>query len=77
MTTAALGGTVRVTTLSGDVDLKIPAGSQPGQQLRIRGQGIIDSSARSGDLRVKLIVEIPQSLSKKQKDLLKKLKDTL
>lgn len=77
MTTAALGGTVRVNTLSGDVDLKIPAGSQPGQQLRIRGQGIIDSSARSGDLRVKIIVEIPQSLSKKQKDLLKKLDDTL
>ena len=77
MTTAALGGTVRVNTLSGDVDLKIPAGSQPGQQLRIRGQGVIDSNARSGDLRVKLIVEIPQSLSKKQKDLLKKLKDTL
>ncbi|MCG9126585.1 DnaJ domain-containing protein [Candidatus Poribacteria bacterium] len=77
MTTAALGGTVRVNTLSGDVDLKIPPGSQPGNQLRIRGQGVIDSSARTGDLRVKLIVEIPESLSKKQKDLLKKLQETL
>ena len=77
MTTAALGGTVRVQTLSGNVDLKIPAGAQPGQQLRIRGQGIVDPTGRNGDLRVRLVVEIPKSLTRKQKDLLKQLAKTL
>lgn len=77
MTTAALGGTVRVQTLSGNVDLKIPSGAQPGQQLRIRGQGIVDPTGRNGDLRVRLVVDIPKSLTRKQKDLLKQLAKTL
>lgn len=77
MTTAALGGTARVQTLTGNVDLKIPSGAQPGQQLRIRGQGIVDPSGRNGDLRVRITVEIPKSLTRKQKDLLKQLAKTL
>lgn len=77
MTTAALGGTARVQTLTGNVDLKIPAGAQPGQQLRIRGQGIVDPTGRNGDLRVRIVVEIPKSLTRKQKDLLKQLAKTL
>ena len=77
MTTAALGGSVRVQTLTGDVDLKVPAGAQPGQQLRLRGQGATDASGRKGDLRVRLVVEIPKSLSRKQRNLLKELDKTL
>ena len=77
MTTAALGGSVRVQTLTGDVDLKVPAGAQPGQQLRLRGQGAADASGRKGDLRVRLVVEIPKSLSRKQRNLLKELDKTL
>ena len=77
MTTAALGGSVRVKTLTGDVDLKVPAGAQPGQQLRLRGQGATDASGRKGDLRVRLVVEIPKSLSRKQRNLLKELDKTL
>ena len=77
MTTAALGGTARVQTLSGDVDLKIPSGAQPGQQLRIRGQGIVDPTGRNGDLRVRIVIEIPKSLTRKQRDLLKQLAKTL
>lgn len=77
ITTAALGGTARVQTLTGNVDLKIPSGAQPGQQLRIRGQGIVDPAGRNGDLRVRIVVEIPKSLTKKQKDLLKQLAKTL
>ena len=77
MTTAALGGSVRVQTLTGDVDLKVPAGAQPGQQLRLRGQGAVDASGRKGDLRVRLVVEIPKSLSRKQRNLLKELNKTL
>ncbi len=77
MTTAALGGSVRVKTLTDDVDLKISPGAQPGQQLRLRGRGAADASGRKGDLRVRLIVEIPKSLSRKQRNLLKELDKTL
>lgn len=77
MTTAALGGSVRVQTLTGEVDLKIPTGAQPGQQLRLRGHGAADASGRKGDLRVRLVVEIPKSLSRKQRNLLKELEKTL
>lgn len=77
LTTAALGGTARVQTLSGNVDLKIPSGAQPGQQLRIRGQGIVDPAGRNGDLRVRIVVEIPKSLTRKQRELLKQLAKTL
>jgi len=77
MTTAALGGSVRVQTLTGDVDLKIPPGAQPGQQFRLRGRGGVDTSGRKGDLRVRLVVEIPKSLSRKQRNLLKEFDKTL
>lgn len=77
MTTAALGGSVRVKTLTDDVDLKISPGAQPGQQLRLRGRGAADASGRKGDLRVRLVVEIPKSLSRKQRNLLKELDKTL
>ncbi len=77
MTTAALGGAVRVKTLTDDVDLKIAPGSQPGQQLRLRGRGVTDASGRKGDLRVRIIVEIPKALSRKQRNLLKELEKTL
>ena len=77
ITTAALGGSIRVQTLTGDVDLKVPPGAQPGQQLRLRGRGATDASGRKGDLRVQLIVEVPKSLSRKQRNLLKELDKTL
>ena len=76
-TRAALGGKVRVPTLKGDIDLKIPAGTQPGQQLRVRGAGVVDSSKRKGDLRVQIKIEIPRSLTRKQKELLKQLEKIL
>ena len=77
MTTAALGGSVRVQTLTDEVDLRIPAGAQPGQQLRLRGHGAPNASGRKGDLRVRLVIEIPKSLSRKQRNLLKELAKTL
>ncbi len=76
MVTAALGGTVRVKTLTENVELKIPSGAQPGQQFRLRGQGVPDATGRKGDLRVRLVVEIPKSLSRKQKNLLKQFENT-
>ena len=72
-TLAALGGKVRVPTLTGQINLTIPHGSQSGSQLRLRGQGIVDSAGRKGDLRVLVQVEIPKSLTQKQRDLLNEL----
>ena len=76
-TTAALGGKVRIPTMNGEIDLKIPAGTQPEQQLRVRGAGVVDSSRRKGDLRVQIKIKIPRSLTRKQKELLKELEKTL
>ena len=76
-TLAALGGKIRVPMLRGQVELKIPPGTQPDQQLRLRGRGITDSSGRTGDLRVKIKVEIPQSLTGEQKELLREFEKKL
>lgn len=70
---AALGAEITVPTLdSKRVKLKIPSGTQNDTILRVRGQGVprVNSSSR-GDLLVKIIVQIPDSLSGKQKQILK------
>ncbi|MDE0298664.1 MAG: DnaJ domain-containing protein [Candidatus Poribacteria bacterium] len=76
-TLAALGGKVPVPTLTGKINLTIPQGSQPGSQLRLRGQGIVDSAGRKGDLRVLVQIEIPKALTRKQKELLNEFDETL
>ncbi|HPN83341.1 MAG TPA: DnaJ C-terminal domain-containing protein, partial [Spirochaetota bacterium] len=70
---AALGAEILVPTLDEKrVKLKIPAGTQNDTILRVRGQGVpqVNRSGR-GDLLVKIIVRIPESLSGKQKQILK------
>jgi len=73
---AALGATVEVPTLAGKADLHIPSGTQTGTIFKMRGKGIkkIDSSEH-GDEYIKVIVETPKKLSKKQKELLEQLKN--
>ena len=75
-TLASLGGKIRIPTLKNDIDLKIPAGTQPGQQLRLRGHGITDYKGRKGDLRIQVKVEIPKSLTDRQKMILNELSET-
>jgi molecular chaperone DnaJ len=72
-TTAALGGEIRVPTLDGSVDLKIPAGTQGGSVFRIRGQGMpgLRSSAR-GDILTRVQVEVPTRLDDDQRAALEK-----
>ncbi|MFH1038968.1 MAG: molecular chaperone DnaJ [PVC group bacterium] len=73
MTTAALGGTAAVRTLTGEVSLKIPAGTQPGSVLRLKKQGAPrPGTARKGDLFVTVDVTIPRKLTPRQQELLKK-----
>ena len=74
MTTAALGGSISVPTVGqGQARVSIPAGTQTGQQFRLKGKGmpVLQSSAR-GDMFVQIKVETPVSLTKEQQDLLHK-----
>jgi len=71
-TQMALGSTIDVPTLDGTRQLKIPAGSQHGSILRIRGQGLPDiRTGVKGDLLVQLSVVIPKKLTAEQERLLR------
>jgi len=74
---AALGDEVEIETLEGKkILLKVPAGSESGKVLRISGKGIPHFSGYGrGNLYVKLIVKTPKKITKKQKELLEKLKE--
>ena len=75
---AALGTTIQVPTLDGDVPLEIPAGTQPGETITMAGRGLPPlGRGRTGDLRVVVNVVIPRKLSRKQRDLLEELADSL
>lgn len=73
--TAVLGGELPVATLSGDVLLNIPPGTQPGQTFRLSGKGMpyLRSIAKFGDLFVKAKVRIPKQLSSEEMRLFKEL----
>ncbi len=74
---AALGDTVEISTLEGkEISVKIPQGTESGTILRISGEGIPHfSSSGKGNLYVGLIVKTPKKLTKKQKELLEKLRE--
>ncbi|HTP59820.1 MAG TPA: molecular chaperone DnaJ [Spirochaetia bacterium] len=75
-TQAALGADIVVTTLDDKtVRVSVPAGTQNGKILRLKGEGIpeLHSPARRGDLYVKLVVKVPTKVSARAKELLKEL----
>lgn len=76
-TQAALGAKIIVKTLDGDIELKVPAGTQSGTVFKVKGRGVphINEPDRRGDLLVTAHVVIPSKLSKKEKDLLKALSE--
>jgi molecular chaperone DnaJ len=71
---AALGAQIEVPTLDGDVKMTIPAGTQSGKVLRLRGKGVpsLRSSGR-GDQLVHVFVEVPAHLNARQRELLEEL----
>ena len=75
-TIAALGGELEVPTLDGKVKLKVPAETQTGKTLRLRGKGV-KSSRGLGDLFCRITVETPVKLTDEQKDLLEKFAASL
>ncbi len=76
--TASLGGAIHVPTLEGDVTLKIPPETQSGRVFRLRDKGVqpVRGGAR-GDLFCRVVIETPVNLSSEQKELIRKLEQTL
>ena len=74
--TATLGGSVEVPTLTGRARLNIPAGTQPGKVLRLRGKGLPEYGGRAtGDELVNVMVYIPENPSQEVKDAIESLRD--
>jgi len=73
--TAVLGGEVTVPTLSGNVILKIPSGTQPGTSMRLKGRGMPDlkDKGKHGDLIASIQVQIPNKLTAEQRKLFEQL----
>ena len=77
-TAAALGGSIEVPTLDGEVVIKIPSETQSGRVFRVREKGVKPvRGGSSGDLFCRVVIETPVSLSAEQKDLLKKFEASL
>jgi curved DNA-binding protein len=71
---AALGAEISLTTLSGAVNLKVPAGSHSGQKLRLRGKGMPQAHGTAGDLFVVISIQVPKNLSDEEQHLYEELK---
>jgi curved DNA-binding protein len=73
--TAVLGGEVTIPTMSGNVVLTVPAGTQPGQTFRLKGRGMphLKNPSQQGDLLARARVTIPRHLTNEQRELFKKL----
>jgi len=73
---ASLGGEITVPTIDGKkVKVGVPAGTQYGKMLRLREEGVpgVNGSSRRGDMYIKLMVQVPQKLTKRGKELLEEL----
>jgi len=73
---ATLGGTIRVPTLEGQANLRIPAGTQTGRTFRMRGLGLPgEHGRRQGDQLVRVVIEAPEKISAEQEALIKRLRE--
>ena len=70
---AVLGAQVRVPTLDGPVNIKVPPGTQNGQRLRVRGRGLPQRGGTRGDLLVGLQIEVPKEVNEKERSLWEQL----
>lgn len=74
---AILGASIKTPVVDGDVTIKVPPGTQPGQVMRLRGNGAprLGNADSRGDHYVTMNVEIPKDLSKEEKELIEKLQE--
>lgn len=76
LTEAILGAIISVPTIDGDLNLRVRPGTQPNTTVRLRGRGIpVPQSRQRGDQYVRLIVKIPDRLSRRQKELLEEFEE--
>jgi molecular chaperone DnaJ len=77
MTSAALGGDIEVPTIDGGRSrVKVPAGSQSGKQMRLRGKGMpMLRGGGQGDMYLEVAVETPMNLSSRQKEILREFEE--
>jgi molecular chaperone DnaJ len=68
---AMLGARIEVPTLDGPVKLKVPAGTQAGQRLRVSGRGAPTAAGGRGDLVVEVKLVLPASVDERSKDLMR------
>jgi len=73
---AALGASVQVPTLAGNVNLKIPAGTSGGRKLRLAGRGLPKPRGGAGDLIAVAQVVVPTKLSERERALYQQLAET-
>ena len=66
---AVLGATVPVSTLDGSLSIKVPAGFQQGQKLRVRGKGLPAGGAKRGDLYMEASIQVPSQGGKEEERL--------
>jgi len=70
---AVLGTQVRVPTLSGPVNIKVPPGTQNGQRLRVRERGLPQRGGACGDLMVRVRIEVPKTVTERERELWEQL----
>ena len=75
--TAALGGVVQVPAIDDTFEFTVPEGTQNGQIFTVRGKGIKSARGNTGNLIIRVLVEIPTKLSKEQKKAIEKMDDGL
>lgn len=70
---AALGAQIEVPTISGNVQMKVPAGTQSGTTFRLSGRGVPKPKGGAGDQYVKVKIAVPKNLGPKEEELIKEL----
>jgi molecular chaperone DnaJ len=76
LTMATLGGDLTFATIEGKkIKVSVPAGAQNGKMLRVREEGVPVSGGRRGDLYLKILVQVPQKLTKHGRELLEQLRE--
>lgn len=74
--TALLGGRVRVPTIDGNVDVRVPSGTQHGEEMVLRSHGVPSVfGGEKGDLFISFSVHLPRSLTKRQREILQQYAD--
>ncbi len=77
--TAALGGTIRIKTVDGDVEYEVKPGTQTDTKVRLRGKGVpsLRNKAIRGDHYVTLVITVPEKLTEDQKEALRRFDDAM